>query len=86
MIVLQTVIGLIVLAMALATFRLLRGPGLANRVVALDVMAVLGAALTSLLAIRYDEPLFVDVAVCLALVGFVGTVAFAKYVERSPRS
>lgn len=78
-------IGLLVLAIALATIRLVRGPGLANRVVALDVIAVLGAALTALFAIHFDLRVFLDVTIILALVSFVGTVAFAHHIERGAR-
>jgi multicomponent Na+:H+ antiporter subunit F len=75
-------IGLLALAIALAAIRLVCGPGLANRVVALDVIAVLGAALTALFAIHFDLRVFLDVTIVLALVSFVGTVAFAYYIQR----
>jgi multicomponent Na+:H+ antiporter subunit F len=78
----QLVAGLLVLAIALATIRLARGPGLPNRVVALDVIAVLGAALAALFAIQFELRVFLDVAIILALVSFVGTVAFAYHVEK----
>jgi len=81
----QFVVGLLLVAMALATIRLVRGPGLANRVVALDVIAVLGAALTALFAIQFGRPVFLDVTMILALISFVGTVAFAYYVEKGAR-
>lgn len=81
----QFVVGLLLVAMALATIRLVRGPGLANRVVALDVIAVLGAALTALFAIQFERPVFLDVTMILALVSFVGTVAFAYYIEKGAR-
>jgi len=80
--VVYTIAGILVVAMALAAVRLVRGPGLANRVVALDVIAVLGAALTAVLAIQFDVRVFLDVTIILALVSFVGTVAFAYYIER----
>jgi len=76
------IVGALITAIALATVRLVRGPGLANRVVALDVIAVLGAALTAVLAIQFDVRVFLDVTVILALVSFIGTVAFAYYIER----
>ncbi len=81
----NTIIGLLILALALATFRLVRGPGLANRVVALDVIALLGAALTAVFAIRFDMRVFLDVTIILALVSFVGTVAFAYGIERGAK-
>ncbi len=76
------IVGALIIAMTLATARLVRGPGLANRVVALDVIAVLGAALTAVFAIQFDVRVFLDVTIILALVSFVGTVAFAYYIER----
>jgi multicomponent Na+:H+ antiporter subunit F len=78
----NTITGVLVVAIGLATTRLVRGPGLVNRVVALDVIAVLGAALTALFAIQFEQRVFLDVTVILALVSFVGTVAFAYYIER----
>ena len=76
------IVGALIIAIALATVRLVRGPGLANRVVALDVIAVLGAALTALFAIHFDLRVFLDVTIVLALVSFVGTGAFAYYIQR----
>ena len=81
----ELVAGLLLVAMTLAAIRLVRGPGLANRVVALDVIAVLGAALTALFAIQFERPVFLDVTIILALISFVGTVAFAYYVEKGTR-
>ena len=81
----QVIVGLSLVAIALATIRLVRGPSLANRVVALDVIAVLGATLTGLFAIQFDRPGLIDVTMFLALVSFVGTVAFAYYIEKGAR-
>ena len=76
------IVGVLIIAIALATARLVRGPRLASRVVALDVIAVLGAALTAVFAIQFDKRVFLDVTIILALVSFVGTVAFAYCIER----
>jgi len=81
----QAIAGLLVIAMALAAVRLVRGPGVADRVVALDVMAVLGAGLTAVFAVQFHRRVFLDVTVVLALVSFVGTVAFAQFLERKVR-
>ena len=78
-------LGGIVIAIALAAVRLVRGPGLTNRVVALDVIAVLAAALMAVLAIRYDQPVLLDITMILALVSFAGTIAFAYYIEKGAR-
>jgi multicomponent Na+:H+ antiporter subunit F len=84
-ILILTVAGVLVVSIALATIRLVLGPSLVNRVVALDVIAVLGTALTALFAIQFDRRVILDVTMILALVSFVGTVAFAYYVDRGGR-
>jgi multicomponent Na+:H+ antiporter subunit F len=80
----MTMVGLpiLVLGVALAFIRLLRGPSLADRVIALDILSVLGIGIIVAYAIASDQPVFIDVASVLALVSFLGTVAFAAYVER----
>ncbi len=70
------------LAAALTLWRLVRGPTVPDRVAALDLLTifVVGAMVTS--AIHYESPVLLQPAVALALLGFLGTVAFAKYVLR----
>jgi multicomponent Na+:H+ antiporter subunit F len=71
------------IALALAFARLLRGPSLPDRVVALDLMTVLAMGIIAVYGIGADQSVFLDVALVLALVSFVATIAFASYVERS---
>lgn len=72
----------VIAAVGLAFVRLIRGPSLADRVVALDMMTVLIVAFCGLFAISSGEQAFLDVAIVLALVGFLATVALARYAER----
>lgn len=76
------VLPLLALGVIFAFLRLLRGPNLPSRVIALDMMSVLGIGIIVIYAVVTDQPVFVDVASVLALVSFLGTVAFAAYVER----
>ena len=69
-------------AMVLAVLRLARGPSLPDRVVALDLLTVLAVGFSALFAIAADQPAFLDVAIALALVAFLATVAFARFAER----
>lgn len=71
--------------MTLAFIRLVRGPTLPDRVVALDLFAVLSTAFLTIYAIDTDQQVFLDVAIVLALIAFLGTVAFALYIERRAR-
>lgn len=73
---------MIIAAVVLAFVRLVKGPSLADRVVALDMMTVLIVAFCGLFAISSGERAFLDVAIVLALVGFLATVALARYAER----
>lgn len=71
------------LAMGLASVRLLLGPTSADRVIALDLVLASSIALATAAALATGRPLFMDVAVGLAMVGFVGTVAWARIIERT---
>ncbi len=80
-------LALLVLAISLLlTFvRLVRGPSLMDRVVALELIASLVAGIVAVYAIGTDAPEIIDVAIALALVAFLGAVAFARYAERALR-
>jgi multicomponent Na+:H+ antiporter subunit F len=73
---------LLSLALALAFVRLIRGPSLPDRVVALDLMAVIGIGFIADYSVAMNQRIFLDVAVVMALIGFLATVAFAYYVKR----
>ena len=74
---------LTVLGLVFSFVRLIKGPSLPDRVVSIDLITVLAVALAGLLAITHSEPDFLDIAVALALVAFLATVAFAWYAERT---
>ena len=74
---------LTVLGLVFSFVRLIRGPSLPDRVVAIDLVTVLAVAIVGLLAITHGEPDFLDIALALALVAFLATVAFAWYAERT---
>ncbi len=74
---------LVLLATFLSLIRLVRGPSLPDRVVALDMMTITIVSFCGVAAIRFDEPAFLDVALALALVGFLATVALARFAERA---
>ncbi len=65
-----------------AFFRLVRGPYLPDRVIALDLLSILAMGIIVAYAVRFDQSNFLDVAIILAIISFLGTVAFAYYLER----
>ncbi len=72
----------LVLAMALAFVRLMLGPSLADRVVALELIALIAVAIIVVYAMQVGRAAFLDVALVLALTAFMAAVGFARFLER----
>jgi len=75
-------LAMVAVAAILTFIRLVKGPGLPDRVIAIDLIGVL---LTCVLVISSGltaEQAFLDVAMVVALISFIGTVAYARYIER----
>jgi multicomponent Na+:H+ antiporter subunit F len=75
-------LSMMAIAIVLAAVRLIRGPSLPDRVVALDLISILVAGATAIYAIGTGQAVYLDVATILALIAFLGTVAFARYIEK----
>lgn len=75
---------LVILGVAafLCLFRIFRGPTIADRMVGVDIMGILFVGITAITGILYNLSFLVDIAIVLALISFVGTLALAKYLER----
>ena len=72
----------IALAVLLSLYRLLRGPTASDRILALDTMVINAIALIILFGIMEETTVYFEAALLLAMVGFVGTVAYAKFLLR----
>jgi multicomponent K+:H+ antiporter subunit F len=75
-------LAMLALAMLLCLFRLLRGPAMADRIIALDTLYINALAGLMVAGVRLEDPTFFDAAIVIGMLGFVGTVAFAKYQLR----
>jgi multicomponent K+:H+ antiporter subunit F len=73
-------IGAIVLAMALNLWRMAMGPSLPDRILGLDTLSINAIALIMLLDIALGSVLYLEAALILAMMGFVGTVALCKFI------
>jgi multicomponent K+:H+ antiporter subunit F len=69
-------------AMAFCAIRLLVGPSANDRVLALDTLWICGMLLAVVLGVRFGTQVYFEVAILIALVGFVSTVAMAKFLMR----
>ncbi len=73
---------LLVIAMAFATFRVLRGPRAQDRVLGMDTLYVTATMLLLTFGIRTGSILYFEAALIIALLGFVSTAALAKFLMR----
>ena len=78
----QLTLAMLALALIVAVIRLVKGPSLPDRVIAMDLIGILAVGIIVVLAAGTGVRATLDAAVVIALVGFVGTVAYASYVER----
>lgn len=74
--------ALMSLALLLNLWRVVRGPDLPDRILALDTLYINSIALLVLFGIHLDTMIYFEVALLIAMMGFVGTVAVAKYLLR----
>lgn len=72
----------VVLAMGLCTLRLMKGPAAQDRMLALDTLWMCTMLLAVVLGIRHGTQIYFEAALLIALVGFVSTVALAKFLMR----
>jgi multicomponent K+:H+ antiporter subunit F len=70
------------LALLLCIWRLLRGPELPDRALALDTMYVNVVVLVLLFGVRLGSSVYLEVALLIALLGFASTVALGRYLSR----
>lgn len=80
--ILPWAIGAFALALALNAWRLFIGPGMADRILALDTLYINTLALLVLLDLKQNSKLYFEVALMIAMLGFVGTVVLSKYLLR----
>lgn len=75
-------IGSFSLGLILCLWRVIKGPRISDRILALDTMTVNAIALLILLGIALGSPIFFEVSMLFALVGFVSTVSYCRFLLR----
>lgn len=69
------------ISLLIALYRLVRGPTLPDRILAMDLLSFLVIAYIAVLVVRTENVAFLDAGSALALITFVSTVAFARYID-----
>lgn len=80
-IAIQIAFILLMLAMLLTSIRVVLGPTLADRVLALDQLVAIVIGFIAVVVVRTGFDLYIDIALALGLVGFLATAAFARYID-----
>lgn len=77
---------ILALAVLISFIRLYKGPNIADRIIALDLIITIGIAMVTAFSIRSEKALFLDVAMIFALIAFLGTIALSFYLYKSKQS
>jgi len=73
------------LSVLLVFVRFFRGPGIVDRVVALDLLITTGIAIITVYSIITRQSTFLDITMILALIAFLGTIAFSYYLQKKEK-
>ncbi|WP_119079029.1 cation:proton antiporter [Chitinophaga alhagiae] len=76
------ILPMLCLAVLLVAYRFFKGPSIVDRVIALDLMITIGIGIITIYSIMTKQSTFLDDAMILALIAFLGTVAFSYYLEK----
>jgi multicomponent Na+:H+ antiporter subunit F len=82
---LAAALAVLAVAALLTLWRVVRGPSLPDRVVAIDLLGVIVTGFAVVSAASTGSSWFLDIAIVIALVSFVGTIAYARYIETAER-
>lgn len=66
----------------LSLWRFLKGPTLSDRIVAFDTIGIMSISLLIILALYFHRALYLDVALVISLIGFLGATIFGRYIEK----
>lgn len=76
------VLPVLSISVVLIFIRFIKGPNMVDRIIALDLIVTTGIGFISAYSILYNQPALLDVALILALIAFLGTVAFTYYIQQ----
>jgi len=79
---LEIAIGITLLSMVISMYRFVKGPHKVDRVITLDVLSISSIALISFMAALLDKMIYLDVALVYGILGFLGVIIIAKYLEK----
>ncbi|MFM9328574.1 Na(+)/H(+) antiporter subunit F1 [Paenibacillus mesotrionivorans] len=77
-------VSLSILSLAIlgCTYRLIKGPSMPDRIAALDAIGINLLAIIAIVSLLLDTQVFIDIILVIGILTFIGTTAFARYIER----
>ncbi len=79
------ILPILLVSLVLVFIRLYKGPQVVDRVIALDLLITIGIGIITVYCISTQQFTFLDVALILALIAFLGTIAYSYYLERKEK-
>lgn len=79
----DVLLAVLTVSLALGFVRLNLGPDVPNRTVAFDLIAMHAVGMVALIAIRHNAPMLLDITLVAAVLGFLGTMLLARYLEQA---
>lgn len=76
------ILPILAISLLLVFIRLFKGPTTVDRVIALDLLITIGVGVITVYSISTGKPILMDTGMILALIAFLGTIAFSYYLER----
>lgn len=72
---------ILTLSLCLTFYRFIRGPHMVDRIMCLDLLALITAGLVAIHAIHSNQDIFLDIVLVLSIIAFMGTIVFARLIE-----
>ncbi len=80
--ILELLIFILLLSISLTLYRFIKGPTLSDRVISYDVLGVMSISLLVILALFFERMLYLDIALVMGLIGFLGSTIFGRFIEK----
>ncbi|MEK4227982.1 Na(+)/H(+) antiporter subunit F1 [Solibacillus sp. FSL H8-0538] len=80
--ILYVSLGFFMVAIALSLYRVIKGPSLPDRAIALDTIGVNLISAIAIISIVFQTKAFLEAILILGILAFIGTIAFSKFIER----
>lgn len=76
------ILPVISLSILLVFIRFIKGPTISDRIIAVDLLVTIGIGVIAVYSIQTNQSTFLDIALILALIAFLGTVAYSSYIQK----